>query len=276
MLWLARSRARRSPTRTCGPCRRRAVGAHHPAGLRTGIADLDLASESRQVMSSRQPTRPRADHQHPFAAAPRRRIEPPSPLERHVSEEALDRVNRHRAVEVCAIAVALARVVADPPVDRRERVVCHRHTPRTLMLAGLHMRQPGLDVLFHRAGRIARRQQIDIHRALLADRPRARAAVREIGQRRDVQRGTGRARGSPSLGALQSSPVLARSRRSTRQPLASSRAADANDACSAIAANCASSSTAFSVRYRFPMGRPATSTGTPRNDAIGGCPTGKP
>ena len=78
---------------------------------------------SRQVIGSREPARARADHQHPLAAAHRRRIEQPPALERQIAQEPLDRVDRDRAVEVGAVAVALARVVADPPVDRRERIV---------------------------------------------------------------------------------------------------------------------------------------------------------
>ena len=55
-------------------------------------------------------------------------VEQPSALERQVAEEALDRVDRHGAVEVRAVAVALARVVADAPVDGGERIVRHQRS----------------------------------------------------------------------------------------------------------------------------------------------------
>jgi len=93
--------------------------AHHPAGVAAGIADLDLVAEPGQVVGRRQPARTGSDHQHAPAAARRRRVGLPAPLEREVAEEPLDRVDRHRAVELGAIANALARVVTDPPVDRR-------------------------------------------------------------------------------------------------------------------------------------------------------------
>src|SRR3984957_335963 len=60
--------------------------AHHPARLGTGVANLDLVTESREVVGGRKPTRAGADHEHPLAAGRRRRIEPPPPLERQVTE----------------------------------------------------------------------------------------------------------------------------------------------------------------------------------------------
>ena len=93
--------------------------AHHPAGLVARVADLDLVAEPGQVVGGRQPARPGADHEHPLAAADRRRVERPALLEREVAQEPLDRMDRDGAVEVGAVADALARVVADPPVDRR-------------------------------------------------------------------------------------------------------------------------------------------------------------
>ena len=107
--------------------------AHHPARLGARVADLDLVAEPGQVVGGRQPARPGADDEHPPAAARRRRVERPAALEREVAEEPLDRVDRDRAVELGAVAGGLARVVADPAVDRRERVVGRpaRATPRS-------------------------------------------------------------------------------------------------------------------------------------------------
>ena len=97
--------------------------AHHPARLRARVANLDLVAEARQVVGGRQPARARADHEHALAAAHRRGLEPPPLLEREIPEEPLDRMNRHRAVELGAVADGLARVVADATVDRGKRVV---------------------------------------------------------------------------------------------------------------------------------------------------------
>ena len=111
--------------------------AHHPAGLGAGVADLDLVAQPGQVVGGRQPARPGADDEHPLAAADRRRVERPPPLQRQVAQEPLDRVDRDGAVEVGAVADALARVVTDPPVDRRERIVGHQLAPRLLVATRL-------------------------------------------------------------------------------------------------------------------------------------------
>ena len=80
-------------------------------------------AEPGQVVGGRQAARPGADHEHPLAAADRRRVEEPALLQREVAQEPLDRVDRDGAVEAGAVADALARVVADPPVDRGQRIV---------------------------------------------------------------------------------------------------------------------------------------------------------
>ena len=132
------------------------------------------------------PARPGADDQHPPAAADRGRVERPPPLEREIAEEPLDRVNRDGAVQAGPVADALARVVADPAVDRRHRIVRGQLPPRSLVVTGLGVRQPGLDVLPGRAAGVARRQQVDVDGALLADRPGAGPPVQQIRQRRDA------------------------------------------------------------------------------------------
>ena len=134
-------------------------------------------TEPREVIRRRQPARPRADHEHPLAGGGRRRVEGPSPLQRQVAQEPLDRVDRNGAVELGTVADALARVVTDPPVNRRERVVGHQFTPRLLVTTRLRVRQPGLDVLPGRAAGVARGQEVDVDRAALPGRPGARAPV---------------------------------------------------------------------------------------------------
>jgi hypothetical protein len=56
-------------------------------------------------------------------------------LQRLVAEEALDRVDADRVVDLGAIAHAFARVVADSSHDRRERVVAGEMAPRRLVVA---------------------------------------------------------------------------------------------------------------------------------------------
>ena len=120
---------------------------HHPAGPVTGIPDLDLVAEPGQVIGGGKPARTGADDQYALTAADGRPVEGPPPLQREIAEEPLDRVNRDGAVEAGAVADALARVIADPPVDRRHRIVGNQLPPRLLMTAGLRVRQPRLDVL---------------------------------------------------------------------------------------------------------------------------------
>ncbi len=110
-------------------------------------------------------------------------------------------MDRDRAVELGAVAARFARVVADASVDRRERVVGHQATPRQLVLAGLDVGQPRLDVLAGRTGRVARRQQIDVDGSLASDRARLGVAVGQVRQRREV----GPARGGTTAGTLDGS-----------------------------------------------------------------------
>ena len=110
----------------------------------------------------------------------------PSLLQREVAQEPLDRVDRDGAVEIGAVADALARVVADPPVDRGQRIVGDELTPRLLVPARLSVREPGLDVLAGRAAGVARRQQVDVDGSALPDRAGVGAPVQQVRQRRDV------------------------------------------------------------------------------------------
>ena len=139
-----------------------------------------------QVVRRGQPAGPGAHHQHPPTAGRGRRVERPRPLQGEITQEPLDPVDRHGAVQIGPVAHALAGVVADPPVDGRQRVVPHQFAPRLLVPAGLHVRQPGLDVLPGRATGVARRQQIQVDRPVGADRTGTGPSVEQIGQRRDV------------------------------------------------------------------------------------------
>jgi hypothetical protein len=161
---------------------------HHPARLGAGVANLDVVPEPDQVIGSREPARPRADHEHALAAPNFRWLERPGTLTRQIAEKPLHRVNRDGVVQLRAVAAGLARVVAHPAVDRRKRVVVHQYPPSALMPSRLHLRKPLLDVLPRRARRIARRQEIHIHRPLRPNRTRTGASVEKIRQRCDVPR----------------------------------------------------------------------------------------
>ena len=139
------------------------------------------------MVGRRQPTRACTDNQHSLAAGRPRRIEQPPSLSRQVA--------RYRSTE--CIETALSRLAplqtlshggSTPPVDRGKRIVGHERKPGQLVLVPLHAGKPRLDVLARRQPPFARRWQIDIHQALLADLPYARAPVPQIRQRRDIRR----------------------------------------------------------------------------------------
>ena len=160
--------------------------AHHPACQLAGVANLDLVAEPCEVVGGGEPARPGADHQHTTAAANRWRVERPAALEGEVAEKALDGVDRDRAVEGGAVADALTRVVTDASVNRGERVVRDELPPRLLVLSVLRVRQPGLDVLARRAAGVARRQEVDVERPALSNRPGLRTPVQEVGKARNI------------------------------------------------------------------------------------------
>ncbi len=163
--------------------------AHHPTRLVPGVPDLDLVTQTGEVVRRGQPTRPGAHDEHPFAGTARWRGQRPSLLHGQVPEEALHGVDRDRAVELGAIAHLLTGVVADAPVDRRQGVVGDEGPPGLLVTAGFHVCQPGLDVLTGRTARIARRKQVHVNRAPAPDRPGPGMLVGQVGQSRDVSRG---------------------------------------------------------------------------------------
>src|SRR5215472_5068220 len=140
-----------------------------------------------QVVGGRQSAGAGADDEHAPPAPGRRGVERPAPLQREVAEEPLHRVNRDGAVQTGPVADALTGVVADPPVDRGQRIVGDKLPPGLLMPAGLGVRQPGLDVLPGRAARVARWQQVEVHGTALPHRPGSPAPVQQVGQRRHVR-----------------------------------------------------------------------------------------
>ena len=157
---------------------------HHAAGDRAGLVDLHGMAHQRQMMRARQAARAGADDQDAFAGGRRGDRRRPLLGERLVSEKTLDRVDRDRRVELAAVAVGLARVIADAAVHRRQRIVLDDRLPRLAETAGGGMREPGLDVLAGGTGVVAGREEVEIDRPLrahVADRPRG-AEVRRTGQ----------------------------------------------------------------------------------------------
>ena len=112
--------------------------------------------------------------------------ERPATLAGEIAEEPLHRVDRDGAVQLGPVADGFAGVVADPPVDRGQRVVGDKLPPGLLVLACLRMGQPRLDVLPGRAAGVARGQQVQVDRPPLAHRPGPPLPVRQVGQRRHI------------------------------------------------------------------------------------------
>ena len=78
------------------------------------------------------------------------------------------------------LQIRLARVIADPSVDRRKRVVGDQESPSLLVLADPGVAEPALDVLAGRACVVARWQQVDVDGTALADGPGTRLPMDQI------------------------------------------------------------------------------------------------
>ena len=162
--------------------------AHHAAGERAGLDDRHGVAEPAQVVGRGQPRRSGADDEHALArsrASGGANFQPL--LDRLVAEEALDRIDADRLVELAAIARGLARVIADASHDRGQRIVLGEHAPGRFVVARLGVVEPALDVLAGRAGVIAGRQPIDVQRPVGAPGAglvgEARADVERDGER---------------------------------------------------------------------------------------------
>ena len=135
---------------------------HHAAGYRPGIPDFDGVTQPREMIGGGKTARPRADDQHPFSA--RRRIDWERPVlgRGEVAEIPLDRMNLDGGIDRAAIARALAGVIADATVHRRQRVIADEGVPGGAKLSCLRKGKPSLDVLSGRASIVAGRQEVDI------------------------------------------------------------------------------------------------------------------
>ena len=159
---------------------------HHSAGHRACVADLDLMAHARQVVGGGQSAWPRTDDQHAFAARRRHRAEGPAVLPCLIAEEALDRVDRHRTIEMRSVAHRFTRVVAHPAVDGGEGVVLDELTPRGLVPTCGCVREPGLDVLPCGASCVAGWQKVDVDGSAFALRTCPLVPVGQVGEARDV------------------------------------------------------------------------------------------
>jgi len=92
-------------------------------------------------------------------------------------------VNAHRALDLTAIAVALAGVVADATMNGGEGVVLNEKLPGASVVTFYNFREPTLDVLASRTGCIAGRKKVQIDGPSDSDRP-CRSISREVGRQR--------------------------------------------------------------------------------------------
>ena len=157
--------------------------AQHAADFGKRFIDLDAIAEAREVVGCRQPRGAAADHGHRLAQR----------LPRHgesgggtatVAGHALDGIDRQGAIIGTAIALALARVRADAPERRRERMFFIQHPGgfAPVVLGG--QRHQPFDVVAGRASLGAGRQAVLVARHPLrverredSGRTRARAVV---------------------------------------------------------------------------------------------------
>jgi hypothetical protein len=106
--------------------------AHHAARERPGLVDRHRVPAPPQVVGGRQAGGPGADHEDALADGGAVDGHGPAAPDRLVAEEALDRVDPHRLVELPAVAGGLARGVADAAHHGGQRVVLHDLAPGRL------------------------------------------------------------------------------------------------------------------------------------------------
>ena len=109
----------------------------HAAGQRSCLVDLHLMAKPLQMIGSREPTRPSPNHQHALARAGRVDGQRPFVLRREIAQKAFDCVNADRAVKVSAVAARFTRVIADPAMHARQRIVPDERLPGLSKLGGL-------------------------------------------------------------------------------------------------------------------------------------------
>ena len=140
--------------------------AHHAAHQGTGFLHRNAVTEAAQLIGRRHTAGAGTDHQYMFAGFGCRLRQLPAVLQRLIAQETLHRVDAHRRVNLAAVALAFAGVVADPAHDGRKGVVLHQVLPGLQVVAAFGMKQPALDVFAGRALHIAGRKPVYIDRAL--------------------------------------------------------------------------------------------------------------
>jgi hypothetical protein len=108
--------------------------AQHPARLVEGLVDRDVVSAPGQLVGAGQPRRARPDDGDLLVvrAAVVDLRQRQLPLDAPIADEPLHGVDLDRAILLVAVAVILARMRADPPHHRRERVGLHLDAPRAI------------------------------------------------------------------------------------------------------------------------------------------------
>jgi hypothetical protein len=129
---------------------------------------LDRVAQTREMIGCGQTAWASANDQHSLAAWRSVDLERPAFFCGQVAQKSLYGVYANRTVQLLAIAVIFARVVANPPVYRGHGIVADERFPSVPMLSSLNQGKPLLNVLAGRAGMIAGWQEIDIERSARA------------------------------------------------------------------------------------------------------------
>ena len=151
---------------------------HHPPGLFGPVDEVHRVAEAAEVVGGTEAGRPRTDHQDPRPGRGPGPGQGPPVLEGQVAEEPLHAVDADGLVELCPVARRLTRVEADAPHHRRERIRLDQQAPRRLVVAGLGVVEPALDVLAGRARAVARGLAVDVDGTLHTPRAGAVGVAR--------------------------------------------------------------------------------------------------
>ena len=91
--------------------------------------NFDLVTQTRQVPGGRQSRWPGPDDQDFLAGRLCIYFRFPGFFNGQITKKSLDGVNTDGIIDLGAITTAFARVIANPPVHRRHRIVIHQRVP---------------------------------------------------------------------------------------------------------------------------------------------------